>query len=341
MKHRLNQYRQDLLGQYNTENVDVILQSFTHLCKGRKVIDPFVGKWHLLDWAEKNGAIGSRGYDIEKLDDRTQINDYFQNPIKVDNELVITNPPYLSSNRNRNGDRRPYHRFNQNDYYKCYLSTLDITNTDEAIVIIPTNFFCETSKKAREVLFRNYTIAYGEYWTRSIFKGVNISVCAIHIKRSKEVIHRFKMVERPSGYEVCMELSKFGDYRHGKEFFEYIDKVEPIKFEKTVIGDKPPNTNIIVSLLDKGKYGLGLTYNNKEPIYCSPKSFTTYQITSPIELSEQDQKRIVLEVNTKMKYFREKYRSFFLGYYIDAQQKILSRTFVNKMTTKAVQDYLS
>lgn len=335
MKHTLSQSKQDLLGQYNTENVEEILKNFKHLCKNRKIVDPFVGEWHLLDWAKDNGATSLRGFDIEKLQQRTQLNDYFLTPIQIEeSELVITNPPYLSSNRNKNGDKVPYVKFKQNDYYKCYLATLKETNTEEAVIIIPTNFFCETSKKAREVLFKDYTVVYGEYWTQSVFKGVNISICAIHVKKSKQKEHKFTMVERPSGFRVEMEISKFGDYRHGKEFFEFIDKVEPIKFNKTNIGEPAPNTNIIVSLLDKGKYGLGLTYNEGEPIYCNPKSFTTYQITSPIEISKDDQKRIVKEVNEKMKYFREKYRSFFLGYFIDAEQKILSRTFINKMITK-------
>ena len=336
-KHTLQQTHQDLLGQYNTENADLILENYKDVVKGKKVQDPFAGQWHLLDWAEREGALSSRGYDIELLDNRTQYNDYFQSPVEVEEgEVVVTNPPYLSRNRNKKGDRTPYDRYNQNDYYKCYLASIVETKAEEVIVIIPGNFLCESRTKAREALFKDYYIQSGEYWTESIFDGVEISICTLHLKRGNKPYQEFPMLQRPSGISFEMKLLPENGYRHGEDFFREISEVELVDIKKVEIGDNTPNTNIVVSLLDKGKHGLGLYYNTGEPIYCSPSSFTTYQISLPFTLTEEEQKEVVETYNRILNTNREKYHSMFLGFYIDAKQRIMNRTFVNKLLSKVL-----
>lgn len=338
MKHSISEKHRDLLGQYNTENVDSILESYSHLVKGRKVVDPFAGKWHLLDWATRNGASSTEGQDIEVLDERTEYNDSFESPRMLEAEtLVITNPPYLSSNRNKSGDRRPYSWYGQNDYYKCYLASLLQSNVHEAIIIQPTNFLCEARDKARKTLFENYHIVSAEYWTESCFDGVEISISVLHIKRGHKAVQNFKMRQRPSGKVIDLELRSENKYIAGNEFFDYIRGHE-IKAEKVDKGMDPPNTNIVISLLDKGTYGLGLYYNEGDPIYCNPKSFTTYQVNLPIQIEEETQLEIVKEFNSKMRYFRDKYESFFLGFYIDAKQKILSRKYAQQLLAKIISE---
>lgn len=338
MKHNIKQEHQDLLGQYNTENVDSILESYSHLVKGKHVVDPFVGRWHLLDWATKHGASSVKGQDIDLLDDRTEHNDSFENPIMLDADtLVVTNPPYLASNRNKTGDRRPYKWYDQNDYYKCYLASLIQSNVHEAIIIQPTNFLCEARDKARKTLFENYHIVSAEYWTESCFDGVEISISVLHIKKGQKPVQRFSMRQRPSDKVVELELRPENKYIAGNEFFDFI-RGHKIEAEKVDIGMDPPNTNIVISLLDKGKYGLGLYYNDGDPIYCKPTSFTTYQINIHLTISEDMQREIVEEFNNKMKYFREKYESFFLGFYIDAKQKILSRQYAQQLLGKIISE---
>ena len=338
MKHTIKQEHTDLLGQYNTENVDDILENFAYLIKGRNVVDPFAGKWHLLDWADRNGAASISGQDIEVLDERTEYNDSFESPRMVDAEtLIVTNPPYLSKNRNKNGDRRPYDWYTQDDYYKCYLASLLQSNVHEAIIIQPTNFLCEARAKARETLFRDYHIVSAEYWTESCFDGVEISVSVLHIKKGHKPSQNFVMTQRPSGKLIELEMRPENKYIAGNEFFDYI-RGHDIKAEKVDVGMDPPNTNIVVSLLDKGKYGLGLYYNEADPIYCNPSSFTTYQINLPITITEDIQREIVIDFNDKMKYFRDKYDSFFLGFYIDAKQKILSRKYTAQLLAKIISE---
>ena len=75
-------------------------------------------------------------------------------------------------------------------------------------------------------------------------------------------------------------------------------------------------------------------------IFCSPSSFTTYQISLPFTLTEEQQKEVVEIYNRILNTHRDKYHSMFLGFYIDAKQRIMNRTFVNKLLSKVISEVL-
>lgn len=95
----------------------------------------------------------------------------------------------------------------------------------------------------------------------------------------------------------------------------------------------PPNTRIVVGLLDWGSYPFGLSINpNADPMYCRPLSFTTYQLTLPdYDLNPDDQAKVVARFNARLTDFRKQYHGMFLANYMGAQQKILSRSFVSRL----------
>ena len=331
MKHKLNKTKQDLLGQYMTVNADKILANFTDIVMNKVVIDPCAGHGDLLSWAWRNGAIDCEGYDIEPKG-KDKYNDMYLNPIDCTNKIVVTNPPYLS--KNRSNDKTIYNKWGQNDLYKCYLATLLESNVDEAIIIQPSNFLCESRDKARKLLFENYTITYAEHWQETIFDNVAIGIMVMHIKRGNifPKYQFFPYKNRTTDTWIQMELYPKNKYLFGPE--ELFSKSSHITFQKVDKGMAPPNSNIVVSLLDKGTYGLGLYYNEGDPIYCNPKSFTTYQINTPTILSEEQQRSAVILFNKQLNEWRKKYDDMFLSNYIDYDQKILSRTYVNKILTK-------
>jgi hypothetical protein len=336
-KHTLQQTQQDLLGQYFTKNVDIVLQSYEHLVKNKIVIDPFVGAGHLLEWAVKHGAISTLGYDIEPVNQWcNQKMDTLMNPVDCTNMIVVTNPPYLSKNRNKSGDRRPYDKYDQNDFYKCYLASLNESNVEEALIIIPTNFLCESSDKARKALFANYYIVSGTHFDSPVFEGVKISTCIIHVKKGKKSQQSFPFKNYDTQKVFNVVLKAKYKYIFGENFFKHI-KGNEYKIIKTDKGMDAPNTNIIISLLDKGKYGLGLTYNHSEPIYSNPKSITTYQLTIPnVNLTIDQQQTIVREFNIIMSRFRIQYNNMFLGYFIEGEQKILSRKYAHALVSRLI-----
>ena len=100
-----------------------------------------------------------------------------------------------------------------------------------------------------------------------------------------------------------------------------------------------PNTRIVVGLLEAGKFKFGLSYNEGEPIFCNPKSFTTYQLTIPgITLTEKQQRDVVTLFQEKLNYFQEKYYGMFLANYMGADQKILSRRYVQLLFCRVLVD---
>ena len=326
MKHNLNKTKQDLLGQYMTVNADKILADYNNLVLGKIVIDPCAGHGDLLSWAWRNGALDCEGYDIEPQG-KDKYNDMYKNPVDCTGKLVVTNPPYLSSNRAE--DKEPYKKWKQNDLYKCYLATLMESNVEEAIIIQPSNFLCESNAKARKMLFANYRIQSAQHWQEEIFEGVSIGIMVMHIKREQLFeFQGFWYKNMTTDKITWMDLAP-DTYLHGPN--KLTQKWKYHRFEKVNKGMNAPNSNIIISLLDKGTYGLGFAYNEGEPIYCNPSSFTTYQINLPNKLDEEQQRMLVDKANKKLNDWRKEYDSMFLSNYISYSQKIMSKTIANKI----------
>ena len=336
-KRHTKQNSKQALGQYFTTNANTILEGYESLVVGKKVMDPFAGGSDLLNWATKNGATHTQGYDLVPQSSNIIQNDSLCNPPDYTDYLLVTNPPYLSANKCRTGDRKPYQIWGEGDYYKCHLASLAKMNCDEALEIVPSNFFCESRDGIRKRLFETHHIVSAKYWDQPVFDDATTGICVLHLRKGKKPEQKFKLRILPADVLIDVELTKENKFLHGKEFFDYIRNVETINFVKTDVGMTKPNTNIVVGLLDNGAQPVGLSYNQKDPIYCQPKSFTTYQLTLPdYDISEDQQKQIVEIFQNKMSYFRQKYHSMFLANYMGPAQKIFSRSYVHLMLSKII-----
>lgn len=338
-KRHLTQTKKQALGQYFTTNAAEILKGYEHVVKNKAVIDPFAGNKDLLNWAMLNGCSINQGYDIAPVDDTIMFQDTLVTPPDYSNSVVVTNPPYLSSNKCRTGDKSPYHRWNQNDYYKCHLASLGPNGCDEALEIVPSNFFCEGRDAIRATLFKTHHIVSAKYWDQPSFDDASTGTCVLHLKRGEKRSQVFPLTLLPAGVVIDVELEAKYRYLHGKDFFDYIAKAPTLSLVKTDIGMTPPNTNIVVGLLDNGKWPVGISFNSGLPIYCQPKSFTTYQLTTPhVTLSEIEQRAIIELFHHKLTGFRKQYHSLFLANYMGPSQKILSRDYVNKLISACCQE---
>ena len=338
-KRHTSQDTKQKLGQYFTTNSDEILKGYEHVILDKNVIDPFAGDGDLLRWAHKNGANTCRGYDIVPRHDSIVQNDSLVNPPMYTDSVLVTNPPYLSSNKCRTGDRTPYQKWNQSDYYKCHLATLEINDCDQALEIVPSNFFCESRDAIRKELFKTHHIVSAKIWNEPVFQDTTIGICVLHIKRGKKTFQQFPLQLLPINITIMMDLREEYNYLHGVEFFEYINNSKKIRVVKTDIGMPPPNTRLVVGLLDNGARPVGISFNESEPVYCQPKSFTTYQLTLPdYNLSDEQQREIVDLFQAKLRYYREKYHSMFLSNYMGPTQKILSRNYVHGLLGRVMMD---
>jgi hypothetical protein len=341
-KRHTKQNSKQSLGQYFTTNADTILSGFEHCVFGKDVVDPFSGDWDLLRWASKNGAASISGYDLEPKNSETEQRDSLKNPSSYVGKLVITNPPYLAANKSKGAYKEIFEKWKQSDLYKCFLASLSRLGASEAIVIIPSNFFCESNAKARDSLFSDYDVVYAKYWREQVFDDATTGVCAIHLK-SREGFNygkqQFECLVLPENKKISMHLEREYGYIHGGNEVALLDRsyhFEKIEDDKTI-----PNTKIVIGCLDHGKYKLGFHYNNENTIITPKTVITTFQVNSvDFILTDEQQKAIISVANQNLSSFREKYDSMFLSNYMGATQKIMSvniaRAFLSDATKKVL-----
>ena len=337
-KRHVHQTHKQKLGQFFTTNSDYILSGYEDLVRHKDVVDPFSGGWDLLSWAKRSGAKNLFAYDIEPAIEGTIKNDSLKNPPTYTEKFVISNPPYLAANKCKT-DKSVYAQWGQDDLYKCHLAGLLANGCSDGLFILPSNFLSESNAKARTMLLRDYTIVSGKYWKEQVFDDATTGICVIHIKKEQREVHEFPLVIYPENITISVTLEKKYGYLHGKDFFDYVAAAPTFDLIKTDIGMPKPNTRIVVGLLEAGKFKFGLSYNEGEPIFCNPKSFTTYQLTIPgITLTEKQQRDVVTLFQEKLNYFQEKYYGMFLANYMGADQKILSRRYVQLLFCRVLVD---
>ena len=336
-KRHTEQNHKQALGQYFTSNADRVLSGFEHCVKDKHVVDPFAGAGDLLRWAHSNGAASVGGYDLEPQNSEYIQNDSIVNPPDYTGKIVVSNPPYLSKNKYK-GDKAPFEQWQQDNLYKCHLASL--VSADEFIEIIPTNFFCESRDAIRKTLFATHSIVSASFWTEAAFDDTKQMVTVIHGVRVKRNIQSFPLTFMPDRVTVNVELLPEHKYLHGKEFFEYLDtgNTVDLKVTKTDTGMPKPNSNIVIGILDKGSWRSGFSYNEHEPVYTKPSSFTTYQLTLSRTFTEAEQRAIVDLAQHKLESYRQRYNDMFLANYMGDYQKILSRDFLHRLLRAVVRE---
>jgi hypothetical protein len=339
-KRHTSQNSKQALGQYFTSNADRILSGFEKYVMGKTVIDPFAGAWDLLYWAKNHGANKVKAYDIDPKVENTVFNDSLLNPPEYSNALVVTNPPYLSANKSKGKYKDIYAKWQQSDLYKCFLASLSKRGANEAIVIIPSNFFCESNIKARTELFSEYDILFAKYWRERVFDDATTGVCAFYLKRRKVLnprVQNFNCLLLPENIEVDMHLEGDYGYIHGGAELASLNK--QYKFEKATTNHDVVNTKIVVGCIDGGKYDLGFHINEGTPIKTAKTVITTFQVnTVGFELSDIQQRNVVTLANQRLYDMRKAYYSMFLSNYMGATQKIMSVSIAKSFLSDAVKN---
>lgn len=339
MKRHTQQNNQQKTGSYFTTNVDNLLSGYNHIVIGKTIIEPFAGGGDISKWCLNNGAISVDEYDIHPLGNVIQ-NDSILHPPFGEDCVVVTNPPYLS--RNKNKDKIYYDKWQQNDLYKCHLASLVANNVNSGILILPSNFLSERNSKAREMFFSKFRMNKVKYYRTPIFSDATTGVVIFDFYRwnSQSVMECDFEIHYSDHIDLCkFSLHSKNKWLVGEEFFDYIGS--PIHSYSILREGQTSNSNIVIGLLDKGKYKLGAHYNNGDPLYCSPKAFTTFQCNLSVLLNENEQKKVIEIFNERLNFFRNKYHSLFLANYMGAEQKILSRYYVQCLLSKAIEEATS
>jgi hypothetical protein len=337
MKKHTRQTHEQKHGQFFTTNAEDLLGLYTHLLRDKDVIDPFAGDCDLLHFAVAYGARSVEGYDLEPRQPAVSARDSILNPPAFTGKFLLTNPPYLASNKNK--DKGAYAMWGQSDLYKCHIASF-ADDLDEGVIILPTNFLSESRPKARELFFSRYTITQCDYYYYQVFPNTTTGITIFAFRRDSDTgERRFPCRIHYSSSDVRyveLHLERKYDWLHGKDFFDFIKGPErPIG--KWTGKESGFLTNIVVGLLDAGRAPQGLSINKGDPIVCRDTTFTTYQMVLDVDLPPPLQERVVELFNEKMQKFRQQYHGLFLSNYMGATQKIYSRSMVAGLFWKCLE----
>jgi len=334
-KRHVQQTHNQKLGKFFTKNANELLTNYTQYIQHKDVIDPFAGDCDLLDWARNANANTVEGYDIEPVHDNVIKQDTLRQPPAWQNKFLLTNPPYLCSTKNT--DKAIYRQWGQNDLYKCHIASF-VDTLDEGILILPSNFLSERNAKARTLFFTHYTITNCDYYYYQVFPSATTGIVIFHFRRRKSAENvKFNCNIHYSKHDIqqmYVELEEKYGWLHGKDFFDFIAGYEKYTSRIWTGAEKGYLSQIVVGLLDAGKWQQGFSINEGEAICCRPTQFTTYQMVLHYEVTLENQRKIAQLANQKLQEYRKKYHGLFFSNYMGANQKIYSRAMLNQLFWK-------
>jgi hypothetical protein len=294
-------------GQFYTKRSQYIIGNLlSDLDRNLKVVEPFCGEGDLLIFDNEYEI-----YDIDPKIDDCEKRDTLLNPPNYEGKLVVTNPPFLA--RNKNKDKSLYDLYEVGDLYKAAIKS--ILGCSGGILIIPLNFFCDEDNKIRDLFFSKFDIIRLNIFEETVFDDTTYTICSFS----------FKLKENRDVYcdtiECCFfpdkrikhyDLKKTTGWRMGSDFLDIINSVENIGIKRLRI-DGTPNSNLYLRAIDTGtnEGRIALSIKN-EHFYGkeSDRSFATLVMNKIYKREEEI--KICSEFNRILELNREKYNSMFL-----------------------------
>lgn len=305
-------------GQFYTTNSGYIIRDLIETIPNDSIIvDPFAGNGDLIKYISKyKDNIKCEMYDIFPNFEGTINKDTLLNPPSYENKWIITNPPYLA--RNKNKDKTLYDLYDLNDLYKISLKTF--IGSEGVVIIIPLNFLSDKDRKIRKEFLSKYEIQKLYIFEETVFEDTTYTVCSFSFIRKDNIIQNIPTTFIPTNENITLTLKGENSYLIGDEFWDIInhDKPYDIKRLRKDIKDVIPNSNIFLRAIDTGsKDGMIKLYLN-EHFYGKDTDRTFATIILPNEfknISIEKQQYICDEFNRIINYYREKYHSLFLTNY--------------------------
>lgn len=293
-------------GQFYTKRSNYIIGNLLDdISKDYLVIEPFCGEGDLLIFDNAYEI-----YDIDPKIDGCIQRDMLLNPIDYTDKIVITNPPFLA--RNKNKDKTIYDLYQVGDLYKAAIKS--ILGCNGGILIIPLNFFCDEDNMIRDLFFKRFDIIRLNIFEETVFDDTSYTICSFSFKlkvdnSDSDIIECCFFPNKSIKY---LELKKTSGWRIGSDFLDIINNVENVGIKRLRIGDVS-NSNLYLRAIDTGSNNgrISLTVN-KEHYYGkeSDRSFATL-VMDKIYSPEQEV-MICDKFNELLEFYRDKYNSMFL-----------------------------
>ena len=323
------------LGQFYTTNYNYILQNMKIPTHEKNIIEPFAGNGDLLNFIGLN-SYNIECYDIEPKQSYIIKRDTLLNPPSYDDKFILTNPPYLARNKNKN--KELYNKYKCNDLYKCFLQNISSSNCNGGIIIVPLNFLCSIRKSdiyLRKLFFSKFRIIILNIFEEDVFKDTSYTVCCFQFQRKdserKEDSNELKCMIYPSNKSINgLKLCEENDFTIGGEIYK-LSKNKNYKIERATKKTKNEEciTNILLKCIDDSiekQIGLKMIRDEEKFIdkteKLSARSYATLVISPKIDSVRQQE--LVDKFNLFMREKRQHYNSLFLTNYRENNRKRIS-----------------
>lgn len=176
------------LGQFFTIKDDWLtnpIKNFILLSKCSIAYDPFAGNGNLLKCCKEKLNLDIKGLDIDpKLN--WEINDSLNNIPKIENSIIITNPPYVCKKKNTTEKLLLDDYFSNSKYDNIYYIALDriLESCDYCVVIVPESIIFSNYEKRNRLT--SITLL-----DKNIFNDTTCPICIVcfdnKIKKFNEI----------------------------------------------------------------------------------------------------------------------------------------------------------
>ena len=293
-----------------------------------KLIEPFFGDGDLFNlfpnhlWEK---------YDIKEKEN-VILQDTLLNPPEYNGKWVITNPPYLAKNKAQ--DKNIFNKYGADDLYK--ISLLTMLESEGGILIIPTNFLTdEKTGNIRNQFLDQFEILEMNVFTEPVFETTTYSVCSFAFKRKNKskTLQTFTINIFPKNEQVKISIYPEYNYRLAGEFYNSLENTKVIFGRLTREKSNDYITNIKLYGLDTRTERIRVEFEPNH--YYGKESDRIYAtFTCKKELSEKQEKELVLEFNKQLEEFRKQYSDLSMTNYRDYNRKRIGFTFAYQLLSK-------
>jgi hypothetical protein len=317
-------------GQFYTTKAAYILEGMAVPPDSIRCVEPFAGKGDLLGWLKEKGYKGTiDAFDIDPKSEGTHVRDTLKNPPDYTNAWILTNPPYLA--RNKCNDKEIYDKYNTNDLYKCFMTSVSNQDVYGGLLIIPSGFFFsprDIDVRCRNEFMKKYKIMKVKFFEETVFEDTSTTVVVVAFERANTILQEQDVPWEvyPSRFQNIFHVSSKYDWIIGGEIYS-LPVPTTITVRRHVEGQPlktgEQQTNITLQALDSGaKDGkICLTYD-KNYIYpakdCS-RAYATIRITGKY-LSEEEQIDLCRRFNEFLEAKRQETYSLFLPQFRESKE---------------------
>jgi len=297
------------LGQFYTTRANYIVGDLLNIFpENSTIIDPFSGNWDLLNLLNPS-TFNLFGYDIEPQNNKTIKLDTLLEPLDYKNKWVLTNPPFLAKNKNK--DKTIYNLYNVDDLYEACLKS--IMNCEGGVIILPLGFLSKRENKIRREFLSNFKIQKLKIFEEQVFNDTTYTICSFSFLRVPNKDQEISTTFYPSREKFNFKLEQKNDYLIGSEFFDALkNKCSCTKIYR-LTKNKIPNSKIFLRALDTGSQNGRIKLEIKdEPFYGKDTDRAFATICFSKQFSDEQQQKICDKFNSILEKFRNQYNSLFL-----------------------------